>query len=114
MTNSDTLMLRERLIAELRESPHPLSTEQLAQRMPWKVLRSDDSCDILRCSSREPRVGIRIIECHKSWHVVEYQRTAQGFNGIYRHLRSLEARGDIRRAIREGRRRVLWAYNGDT
>ncbi len=112
MTSADTLMLRERLIAELRTSSRPLSTEELAQRMPWKTVHSNDSCDVLQCSSREPRVGIRIVECHQSWHIVQYQRTATGFNGIYRHLRSLEARGEIRRAIREGKRRVLWTYTG--
>ncbi len=112
MTSADTLMLRRRLLQELRDCPHPVSTEQLAQRMPWKTVRSDDSCAVLQCSS-SPREGIRILECHRSWHVVQYPRTASGFNGIYRHLRSLEAQGQVRRAIREGKRKVLWAYTGD-
>ncbi|MBU8819249.1 hypothetical protein KL864_25475 [Mycolicibacterium goodii] len=113
MTTADTIQLRERLLAELRSSTRPLSTEELAQRMPWKTVRTDDSCDILQCWNTAPRAGIRVIECHQTWHVVEYQRTAQGFTGIYRHLRSLEAQGQVRRAIREGKRRVLWTYTGD-
>lgn len=112
MTSADTLMLRASLLAELRASPRPLSTEELAQRMPWKTVRSEDICEVLLCSSGTAREGIRILECHRVWHIVAYPRTAQGFNGIYRHLRSLEARGEVRRAIREGKRRVLWTYTG--
>lgn len=113
MTKADTLMLRERLLAELRTSSRPLSTQELAHRMPWKTERSGGSCDVLRCHAPRSGDGMQVVECHRSWHVVQYRRTAQGFTGIYRHLRSLEAAGQVRRALRQGRRRVLWVYTGD-
>ena len=52
MTTADTMRLRDRLLAELRESPHPISTTELAARMPWKVERSEDSCALL-CNPRQ-------------------------------------------------------------
>lgn len=109
MTTADTLELRESLLKELRRSPVPLSTAELAQRMPWKVERSHVSCAQL-CDLKRLGPGIRIVECHTDWHVVEYRRTTHGYTGVYRHLRSLEGHGLIRRTIRDGRKRVCWTY----
>ncbi|MBN3458485.1 hypothetical protein JNN96_31085 [Mycobacterium sp. DSM 3803] len=109
MTTADTIMLRERLVRELRDADAPLSTDELAARMPWKVEITSTPCELL-CQARELPAGLRIRECHRSWHVVEYQRTTQGFAGIYRHLRSLERQGLIRRHKVAGLRRVFWIY----
>lgn len=109
MTTADTIMLRERLVSELRDADAPLSTDELAARMPWKVEITSTPCELL-CQARELPAGLRIRECHRSWHVVEYQRTTQGFAGIYRHLRSLERQGLIRRHKVAGLRRVFWIY----
>ncbi|WP_088295413.1 hypothetical protein [Mycobacterium avium] len=107
MTTADTLGLRESLLKELRCSPAPLSTAELAQRMPWKVERSHVPCAQL-CDLKRLGPGIRIMECHTDWHVVAYRRTTHGYTGVYRHLRSLEGHGLIRRTIRDGRKRVCW------
>jgi hypothetical protein len=111
MTIADTMRLRDRLLAELRASPQPISTPDLAARMPWKVERCEDTCALL-CHRRKPNPDVEVLECHRSWHVVQYRRTAHGHTGIYRHLRSLERQGLIRRSSREGRKRVLWIYSG--
>jgi hypothetical protein len=111
MTTADTMRLRDRLLAELRTSPQPISTADLAARMPWKVERCEDNCALL-CHRRKPNPDVEVLECHRSWHVVQYRRTAHGYTGIYRHLRSLERQGLIRRSAREGRKRVLWVYSG--
>jgi hypothetical protein len=111
MTTADTLRLRDRLLAELRESPHPVSTAELAARMPWKVERSEEGCALV-CHRAKPNSGVEVVECHRSWHVVQYRRTAHGYTGIYRHLRSMERQGLIRRALRQGRKRVCWTYIG--
>lgn len=113
MTTTDTLQLRERLLSELRQSRSPISTADLASRMPWKVERSEDNCAVL-CNRSRPISGMEVVECHKDWHVVQYHRTAHGYTGIYRHLRSLEQRGLVRRALRDGRKRVCWVYTGAT
>ena len=55
---------------------------------------------------------MEVVECHRSWHVVQYRRTAHGYTGIYRHLRSLQQRGLVRRTLRDGRKRVCWVYVG--
>ncbi|GAB7145538.1 hypothetical protein [Mycobacterium riyadhense] len=107
MTTADTLQLREQLLATLRRSPRPVSTTELAARMPWKVERSEYNCTVLRNPSR-PIAGMEVVECHRDWHVVQYRRTAHGYTGIYRHLRSLEQQGLVRRALRQGRKRVCW------
>lgn len=107
MTTSDTIELRESLLAELRRSPVPLSTAELAQRMPWKLERSHVPCAQL-CDLKRLGPGVRIVECHTDWHLVEYRRTTHGYTGIYRHLRSMEGHGLIRRTIRDGRKRVCW------
>lgn len=107
MTTADTVQLRETLLAELRRSPAPLSTAELAQRMPWKVERTHVPCAQL-CHLKRLGPGIRIVECHTDWHLVEYRRTTHGYTGVYRHLRSLEGHGLIRRTIRDGRKRVFW------
>jgi hypothetical protein len=109
LTTADTVHLRESLLAELRRSPVPLSTAELAQRMPWKVERSHVPCAQL-CHLKRLGPGIRIVECHTDWHVVAYRRTTHGYTGVYRHLRSLEGHGLIRRTIRDGRKRVCWTY----
>lgn len=111
MTTADTLQLREQLLNELRQSRCPISTADLAARMPWKIERSEDTCAVL-CNRPTPHFGMEVVECHKDWHVVKYCRTAHGYAGIYRHLRSLEQRGLVRRALRDGRKRVCWVYTG--
>lgn len=107
MTTADTIALREGLLAELHRSPVPLSTAELAQRMPWKTERTQAPCAQL-CDLKRLGPGIRVVECHTDWHIVAYRRTTHGYTGIYRHLRSLEAHGLISRAIRDGRKRVCW------
>ena len=111
MTTADTMLVRDRLLAELRESPHPISTTELAARMPWKVERSEGSCGLL-CNLSMPNRDVEVVECHGSWHVVQYRRTTHGYTGIYRHLRSLERHGLVRRTLHDGRKRVCWAYVG--
>lgn len=111
MTTTDTLHLREQLLSELRRSRRPISTADLAARMPWKVERSEDNCAVL-CNRAKPIAGMEVVECHKDWHIVQYRRTAHGYTGIYRHLRSLERHGLVRRALRDGRKRVCWIYTG--
>lgn len=69
MTTADTMQLRECLLAELRASAAPVSTAQLAASMPWKVERSHDSCAQL-CHRTTPSPGVKILECHSSWHLV--------------------------------------------
>ena len=107
MTTADTIALRENLLAELRRSPTPLSTAELAQRMFWKEERSHMPCAQL-CDLKRLGPGITIVECHTDWHLVAYRRTTHGYTGVYRHLRSLEVHGLIRRTIRDGRKRVCW------
>lgn len=111
MTTTDTLQLREWVLNELRRSLHPISTADLAARMPWKVETSEDTCEVL-CNPRRPVSGMEVVECHGDWHVVHYQRKAHGYTGIYRHLRSLEQQGLVRRTLRDGRKRVCWVYTG--
>lgn len=109
MTTADTIVLRDHLLDELRRSPMPLSTAELAQRMPWKVETSHVPCAQL-CHLKKLGPGIKVVECHSEWHLVAYRRTTHGYTGIYRHLRSLEDHGRIRRTIRDGRKRVCWTY----
>lgn len=109
MTTADTLTLRETLLEELRRSPIPLSTAELAQRMPWKIEHSYVPCAQL-CHLKRLGPGIRIVECHSDWHLVEYRRTTHGYTGVYRHLRSMEGHGLLRRTIRDGRKRVCWTH----
>lgn len=111
MTTADTMRLRDRLLAELRESPRPLATTELAARMPWKVERSEDSCALL-CHRTAPNPDVDVLECHRSWHLVQYRRAAHGYTGIYRHMRSLERRDLVRRTLHAGRKRVCWVYSG--
>lgn len=111
MTTADTLQLRERLLDALRDSAGPVSTTDLAARMPWKVERSDDGCAVLHNPGR-PVAGVEVVECHRDWHIVQYRRSAHGYTGIYRHLRSLEQQGLVRRTLRYGRKRVCWVYVG--
>lgn len=109
MTTADTLQLRESLLAELRESAAPVSTAALAAAMPWKVERSHDVCEQL-CHRAGGSPGVQVLECHRSWHLVQYRRATHGYTGIYRHLRSLESQGLVRRTIRDGRKQVCWIY----
>ncbi|MFL0286865.1 hypothetical protein ACJH6J_23860 [Mycobacterium sp. SMC-18] len=111
MTTADTLLLRDKLIAELCASPVALATAELAARMPGKVERSNDSCAQL-CHRSTLGPGLKVLECHRSWHLVEYRRATHGYTGIYRHLRALEAQGLIQRTVRENRKGVYWIYNG--
>jgi hypothetical protein len=111
MTTADTLRLRDRLLAELRDSSRPVATAELAARMPWKIERTEEPCAVL-CNSSRSNGDVEVVECHGSWHVVRYRRATHGYTGIYRHLRSLEQRGLIRRALRDGRKRVCWVYVG--
>lgn len=107
MTTADTIALREGLLAELRRSPVPLSTAELAQRMPWKPERTHVPCAQL-CDLKRLGPGVKIVECHTDWHIVAYRRTTHGYTGVYRHLRSMEGHGLVRRTIRDGRKRVCW------
>ncbi len=111
MTTADTLLLRDKLIAVLRASPVALATAELAARMPGKVERSNDSCAQL-CHRSTLGSGLKVLECHRSWHLVEYRRATHGYTGIYRHLRALEAQGLIRRTVRDDRKGVYWIRTG--
>lgn len=111
MTTADTMRLRERLLDELRGSTAAISTADLAAAMPWKVERSHDSCEQL-CHRADGARWVEVLECHRSWHLVQYRRATHGYTGIYRHLRSLESQGLVRRTIRDGRKRVCWTYAG--
>lgn len=111
MTTADTRQLRQSLLAELRGSTAPISTADLAAAMPWKVERSHDSCEQL-CHRADMGPGVEVLECHRNWHLVQYRRATHGYTGVYRHLRSLESQGLVRRAIRDGRKRVCWTYVG--
>lgn len=105
------MRLREKLLAELRTSSRALSTSELAGRMPWKLERSDGACSAL-CTGGATNSDVKIVECHSNWHVLAYRRSAHGYTGIYRHLRSLERQVLIRRALHGGRKRVSWVYIG--
>lgn len=111
MTTADTMLLRDKLIAELQGSATALATADLAARMPGKVEHSNDSCDQL-CHRSIRGSGVKVLECHRSWHLVEYRRATHGYTGIYRHLRALEVQGLIRRTVRDGRKRVYWIHTG--
>ncbi|SLJ76217.1 hypothetical protein [Mycobacteroides abscessus] len=111
MTTADTLLLRDKLIAVLRASPVALATAELAARMPGKVERSNDSCAQL-CHRSTLGAGLKVLECHRSWHLVEYRRATHGYTGIYRHLRALEAQGLIRRTVHDDRKGVFWIRSG--
>ena len=112
MTTSDSLIIQGRLLGVLRGSDRPRSTDELAEVMPPKVERTRQGDCEWWCRTETP-AGVRVLECHRSWHVVEYRRTAQGFAGIYRHLRALERRGLAQRCRIEGDRRVFWMCTGD-
>jgi hypothetical protein len=107
VTSADTFLVINHLLHVLAERCRPMSTEELAEVMPWKVESLTHGGCELWCRAAD-RDGLRVLECHETWHVVAYRRTGQGFAGIYRHLRSLERRGLVRRH-HAGRRRVLWA-----
>jgi len=109
MTTADTLRLRDRLLTGLRVSRRPLSTTELATRMPWRVERSEDTCALLG-HRINPNQDVEVLDCQGSWHIVHYRRTAHGYTGIYRYLRSLEQQGLVRRTLQNGRKRVCWVY----
>ncbi|MDP7707481.1 hypothetical protein [Mycobacterium sp. TY815] len=108
MTTADTIRLREALLNELRKAHRPVSTAELAALMPWRVERTDDTCALL-CQHAGGNKDVEVLECHGSWHVVQYRRTSQGYSGIYRHLRSLEQQRIVRRTLHDGRKRVCWS-----
>ena len=112
MTIGDSLILTRRLLAVLRGSDRPMPTDELAELMPWKVERTRQGGCEWWCGAETP-AGVRVRECHRSWHLVEYQRTPHGFAGIYRHLCALEGRDLLQRCRIEGDRRVFWACRGD-
>lgn len=111
MTTADTMLVRDKLIAVLRGSGSALPTAELASQMPGKVEHSNDSCAQL-CHRSTLGPGVKVLECHGSWHLVEYRRTTHGYTGIYRHLRALELQGIVRRTVRDGRKRVYWIHIG--
>lgn len=112
MTIGDSLILTRRPLAVLRESDRPMPTDELAELMPCKVERTRQGGCEWWCGAETP-AGVRVRECHRSWHLVEYQRTSHGFTGIYCHLCALEGRGLAHRCRVEGDRRVFWACRGD-
>jgi hypothetical protein len=107
VTTTDTFMLVRQLLHVLREHDRPMSTQELAALMPWKIEKTGDGGCEWWCHDGQ-RAGLRVLECHETWHLVAYERTSQGFTGIYRHLRSLERRGLIRRHQASSRRGMLW------
>jgi hypothetical protein len=111
LTTADTLLLGGKLLDALRRADRPLSTDELALRMPWKIHRADQGDCAWWCRRRDLPARIHVLECHETWHVVAFQRTSQGFTGIYRHLRSLERRGLIQRCRVDGDRRVFWCVH---
>ncbi len=106
MTLKDTINLRNRLRDELLRSTTPLSTHELAVRMPWRVMVVDHDCALL-CHRSSPSPDVEVLECHRSWHRVQWRRNAQGHNGIYRHLRSMAERGEIKQ-VTSSRRGSFW------
>ena len=108
MATPDTIALREELLACLRAAREPLSTSDLAALMPWRVERTHDNCALL-CDRKRPSRLVKVLECHRDWHLVQYRRTAQGYAGIYPHLCQLERLGKITRTCRSGRKGVFWA-----
>lgn len=107
MATPDTIALREQLLACLRSACEPLSTSELAARMPWRVEPAHENCS-LHCDWKWPRRSMRVLECHGDWHLVAYRRTAQGYAGIYPHLCQLERMGKITRTCGSGRKGVFW------
>ncbi|MBV8348438.1 MAG: hypothetical protein JOZ49_13150 [Mycolicibacterium sp.] len=105
-------MLTDRLLRVLREAARPMSTAELTELLPWKHERIGQGGCQWRCD-RHLRDGVRMLECHGSWHLIAFKRTAHGFNGIYRNLRALEDRGLVRRDRSDPSRRVHWRYCAD-
>ena len=113
MTTADTYRLRKQLLAALVGSARPMTTVELAALMPWKIERTSQGGCELWCSTDIP-AGVRVVECHTTWHVVKYRRTPQGFAGIYCHLSSLERRGLVRRCRIAGQRAMFWTATPKT
>lgn len=113
MTTADTLAVREQLVAVLRAADRPMTSAELAGVLPWQTHRLDVGCELVCQAPRRP-AAMRVIECHRTWHLVSRPRSSQDSRtGIYRHLRAL-AREGIIRAIPLGPRKVQWTYVGDS
>ena len=107
MTTADTMMIRAELLAALRAAGRAMTTSELAQLMPWRADTLPIPCALLCDAPVTPR-RLRVLECHRHWHVIEVPRTAQdGPTGVYRHLSSL-ARAQVIRRIRLSPRVVHW------
>ena len=84
-----------------------MTTSELAQMMPWRPAPLSIPCALL-CDAPLNSRKLRVLECHRNWHIVEEARTAQdGPTGVYRHLVSL-ARKQLIRRIQVGPRVVRW------
>ncbi|HNM85236.1 MAG TPA: hypothetical protein PLH92_14315 [Mycobacterium sp.] len=107
MTTADTMMIRAELLGALRASNRAMSTSELARMMPWRCDRLAIPCALL-CDAPPHSRKLRVLECHRDWHVVAVPRTAQdGPTGVYRHLVSM-ARAQVIQRIRVSPRVVHW------
>ncbi len=107
MTTADTMMIRAELLAALRAANRAMTTSELAQMMPWRADTLPIPCALL-CHAPLQSRKVRVLECHRDWHVVEVPRTAQdGPTGVYRHLTSM-ARTQVIRRIQLAPRVVHW------
>lgn len=87
--------VREELVAVLAAQQRPVTTSELADRMParqefWRTPSCGDPCPAAEIFSKG---YVRIAEHHRSGHVVE---TGYRASDIYRHLRELEIDGVVR------------------
>jgi hypothetical protein len=107
MTTADTMMIRAELLGALRASNRAMSTSELARMMPWRCDRLAIPCALL-CDAPVKSRKLRVLECHRDWHVVEVPRTAQdGPTGVYRHLTSM-ARTQVIQRVQLAPRVVHW------
>lgn len=86
--------VRDQIVATLSDAyPLPLTTRELADRLPPVVVKIQ--CDCREALCERPAVWSgdnRLLECHKTWHVYRRRRKSAD---IHRHLLALARNGDV-------------------
>lgn len=100
---SDTLAIRDRLLAVLREASQPLTTSDVCDQAGPYV-------EVHECQGRHPSLDnpwYRLMSCDGGVDTIAVHLSA--FNRGYIQLRALEGKGQVRRIRVREQRSVYWA-----
>ncbi len=93
--------VRDQILAALNAAyPLPLTTREIADRLPPLVVKIRSDCQSMGCESVDMWTSkYRILECHHLWHVGLRRRKS---SDVHRHLLALARTGAV---IRPGHNR---------